>query len=145
MENRQILSRRDSVAMFIAAGLGVGFGYLSILAGYGWLIAAGPYLVLVIPLVVTFLADQRKLLVWQACILSLVLYVLAYDSRLGWMGWSVTLKVAFVFWAIGTIFSSPVPASIFLRRFRGRSKYVAVTAAILFLAALWTVVWRATR
>jgi hypothetical protein len=138
---QNILSFRDGIALIVAITLGVGFAYLSTLAGFAWLVVAGPYTVLIIPSIVIFLADQRKLLVWQACVLSFILYVRANFPG---MGKRDTLKMAFVFWAIGTVFSAPAPAYFYLRRFQGRMRYIVAAAIAVFAAALWLLVKRIT-
>jgi|SRR5712664_299387 len=137
----KILSFRDGIALIVAVGLGIGFAYLSALAGFAWLIVAGPYAFLVIPCVVIFLADQRKFLVWQVCVLSSAIYVRA---KLGGMGKMDTLKMMFVFWALGTIISAPAPAYFYLRRFKGRTRYLAAAAIAVFAVVLWLLVKRIT-
>jgi hypothetical protein len=139
---RNFLSFRDSIALIVAIALGVGFAYLSTLAGFAWLVVAGPYTILVIPCIVIFLADQRKLLVWQVCVLSFILYVRANIPGMGKMD---TLRMAFVFWAIGTVFSAPAPAYFYLRRFQGRMRYIVAAAIAVFAAVLWLLVKRITR
>ena len=62
-----LLSRRDRIALLVATGLGIGFGYLT---GLGGLVFGFPYTFLIIPCVVVIFADQRKLLVWQVCVFS---------------------------------------------------------------------------
>jgi hypothetical protein len=111
------------------------------LAGFAWPIVAGPYTILVIPCVVIFLADQRKLLVWQVCVLSFAIYVRA---KLGGMGKMDTLKMMFVFWALGTIFSAPAPAYFYLCRFKGRLRYLAAGAIAALAVVLWLLVKRIT-
>jgi hypothetical protein len=139
---RSVLSFRDGIALIVAVGLGVGFAYLSELAGFAWLAVAGPYTILVIPCIVIFLADQRKLLVWQVCVLSSIFYV---RMKLGGMGKTDTLKMMFVFWALGTILSSPAPAYFYLRRFKGRTRYLAAAAMVVLAVVLWLLVKKITR
>jgi hypothetical protein len=107
---QKILSFRDGIALIVAVGLGIGFAYLSALAGFAWLIVAGPYTFLVIPCVVIFLADQRKFLVWQVSVLSSAIYVRAKLRGIWKMD---TLKMMFAFWALGTICSG-LPLLIFI-------------------------------
>jgi hypothetical protein len=139
---RSVLSFRDGIALIVAVGVGVGFAYLSELAGFAWLAVAGPYTILVIPCIVIFLADQRKLLVWQVCVLSSIFYV---RMKLGGMGKTDTLKMMFVFWALGTILSSPAPAYFYLRRFKGRTRYLAAAAMVVLAVVLWLLVKKITR
>lgn|SRR5215472_4593544 len=135
--NSQILSLRDGIAVAVAAAFGVTFAYLSARAGFGWIVAAGPYVIVVIPCVVAFLADQRKLLVWQVCILSFVLYILANNWG---MRWKDAVTMVYVVWALGTILSSPVPAYFYLRRFRGRKLLAAIISAIAVLASMYALI-----
>lgn len=133
----KIVSSRDRIALVVATVLGVAFAYLSARAGFAWIMAAGPYVLIVIPCVVAFLADQRKLLVWQVCILSFVLYVL--ENNWG-MKWKDTLTMIYVIWALGTIFSSPVPAYFYLRRFRGSKLHIAILATMILLASMYVLI-----
>ena len=136
-------SSRDSIALIIATGLGAGFAYLSTLAGFGWLIVGA---FLVVPCITIYLADQRKLLVWQICIMSFVLYVLADNLRMGRrVGSKDALKIVFVFWATGTIASSPAPLYWYLRRLQGRTRQVACIAAAILAVVLWVLIQRITR
>jgi hypothetical protein len=119
------LSRKDKIAVPIAGGLGLGFAYLTMLAGFGWLLVAGVYAFAIIPLTVIYLADQRKLLVWQATVIPFAAYVVAANAHLGGLRPAEGLTVFFGFWAGGTVISSPVPAYYYLQRVRTQRHYRA--------------------
>lgn len=138
---QNMLSFRDGIALIIAVGLGVAFAYLSGLAGFAWLLVAGPYALLVIPCVVIFLADQRKFLVWQVCVFSFGIYIRA---KLPGMRNTDTLKMLFVFWALGTILSAPARAYFYVRRFKGPMRYVATVTIAALAVVLWLLTKRIT-
>ncbi|HEV7966803.1 MAG TPA: ankyrin repeat domain-containing protein [Candidatus Acidoferrales bacterium] len=118
-----IFSPKDKIALLLAAVLGPSAAYLSSLAGYGWLVVAAPYAILVIPGVVVYVADQRKRLVSEVCILSYGLYVLVGNWRIGGLGKPEALKIILLFWAIGTVASSPAAIFFCLQKARARKSY----------------------
>jgi hypothetical protein len=61
-------SRRDKIALPVAAGLGVGFGYFALAAPYGAI-----YAFVIIPLLAWYIADQKKLLAWQVSVIFMAL------------------------------------------------------------------------
>ncbi len=77
------LSTRDKIALPVAVLLGTAFGYFSILARLGGTVIGGFYGILIVPLVVVYVADQRKILIWQACIIPFALCVVVENARLG--------------------------------------------------------------
>jgi len=115
-----VLSTKDKIALPVAILLGTAFGYFSTLTGYGGLLIGGFYGILIVPLVVAFLADQRKLLVWQACIIPFALWVIVENARLGALGIAGAFGVFYIFWAVGTVISSPVPLFLYWKRSKGR-------------------------
>jgi hypothetical protein len=138
-------SMRDVLAFTLAVVTGAAAAYLSILGGFGWLVAAGPYAVLIVPCIAVFLADKNKLLVWQTCIFSFVLYILGNQIHMGLRIPILLFKLAFAIWALGTLASSPAPIVWFLLRFKGWKRYVGGLTAILAAFALWLLVNRVTR
>ncbi len=129
-----LLSRRDRIALLVATGLGIGFGYLT---GLGGLVFGFPYTFLIIPCVVVIFADQRKLLVWQVCVFSFLLYLLTKINNDVGLRRGETLRVGLLFWALVEIFSSPIPLGFLLLRLKGRARYIAgVTIAVVVLALL---------
>jgi small basic protein len=77
------LSLKDKIALLVAVLLGTAFGYFSILAGYGRILISGFYGILIVPLIVVYVADQRKILIWQACIILFGICVVVENARLG--------------------------------------------------------------
>lgn len=139
-------SSRDGIALIVAAGLAVGFVHLTKLAGFAWIVVALPYAVLVIPCVAIYVADEQKLLAWQVSVLTFVLCVLGNSIiGRGRMPWNVGVRVVFVFWALGTILSSPAPVYWFLRRRRGRTRFYAATIIAIVTIVLLLLVHRITR
>jgi ankyrin repeat protein len=78
------------------------------LAGFGGVLVGGVYGILIVPLVIVFVADQRKLLVWQMCIVPFALYIAAMNG--------LQAGVFFLFWALGSVISSPVPVYLYWKR-----------------------------
>lgn len=115
------LSTKDRIALPVAILLGTAFGYFSTLTGYGGLLIGGFYGILIVPLVVAFLADQRKLLVWQACIIPFALWVIVENARLGALGITGAFGVFYIFWAVGTVISGSVAKGARGVRFGGYS------------------------
>jgi hypothetical protein len=115
-------SSRDKVALLIAGSLGVAFWYLGRLSGYAGAFVIEFYAVAIIPLVVWRIADQRKFLVWQACVLSFVLTLVVADTLSGQLRGNPieALEVACGFWIIGSLLSSPLPLFIYWQRVKGR-------------------------
>jgi hypothetical protein len=115
------LTTKDKVALPVAILLGAAFGYFSMLAGYGGLLIGGFYGIVVVPLVVLFVAGQKKILVWQACIVPSALWVDVENARLGLLGIAGGFQVFFVFWTLETVISSPVPIFLYWKRSRERA------------------------
>jgi hypothetical protein len=152
-------SLKDRIALLIASGLGAAFAYLSIRAGYGGTVVGGFYGFVVIPLVVAYVADKRKLVVWQACIIPFAIYILAENAFVGGIHWTEGLSIFLGFWAIGAVISSPVPAYFYLQGARKRRSYrvelflvglafVVILCSLSFdpilvfeAAAIWIAIW----
>jgi Ankyrin repeats (3 copies) len=150
------ISSRDKIALLIAGVSGVAFCFLAQFAGYGSAVVTVPYAVAIIPFVISR-ADQRKLLVWQVCILSFTAALVARDSL---SNPKEALEVAFVFWIFGSLLSSPLPLFIYWQRVKERKfkwvrffliggLYLAVIFSrdpflVLGLELTWTLCWLAT-
>jgi hypothetical protein len=131
-----LISRRDRIALLVGIGLGFGFGYLTSLAGNSGFIIGGLYIILGIPGIVIF-ADQRRLSVWQVCVMSFVLSLFAGNS--GDYPWrrGEFQRVTFVCWSLVTVFSSPIPAGFLVLRFKGSVRYfVGIAIAVVAFAVL---------
>jgi hypothetical protein len=119
------LTTKDKVAIVAGILVGTIFGYLTMLAGFGGVLVGGVYGILVVPLVIIFVADQRKLLVWQVCIVPFALYV-GVATGLG-DPWADAAQfdtgVFLLFWALGSVISSPVPVYLYWKRSKAQGGY----------------------
>jgi len=115
------LTTKDKVALPVAILLGAAFGYFSMLAGYGGLLIDEFYGIVVVPLVVLFVAGEKKILVWQACIVPSALWLVVENARLGPLGIAGGFQVFFVLWTFETVISSPVPIFLYWKRSRERA------------------------
>jgi len=117
-------SPRDKIAVLAAVGLGLVFGYLMQQAPYAGLLVGGFYALGIIPLVVFYIADQRKFLVWQACVISLVLVlvegIFSGPSR---DDPKETIKFAFVCWIAVSVLSCPTPLFLYLKHRKGQKSF----------------------
>ena len=120
------LTTKDKIVLPVAILLGTAFGYFSILAGYGGILIGGLYGILIVPLLVVYAADQRKILIWQACIIPFALCVVIENARLGALGKTEGFVVFYMFWAIGTVISSPAPVFLYWKRNKGREKHQVI-------------------
>ena len=137
------ISRRDRIALLVGTGLGFGVGYLTSVAGYSGFIIGGLYAILVIPSVVIF-ADQRRLSVWQVCVMSFVLSLLAGNSHdYPWRRGEYQ-RFSFVCWSLVTVLSSPIPAGFFVLSFKGSGRYFVGIAIAAVAFALLMLVHRIT-
>ena len=117
-----IFSRRDSIALPVAAIVGVVFAYLTIQAGFVGVFIFVFYSLIIIPLIVHFLA-QGKLLVWQVCTLSFVAYIIAKNASLGGFAIGDALQEFHVIWGLETVLSLPLPAYYYFHRAKQRKSY----------------------
>jgi len=94
--------------------------------------------------VLTFAAGPLKFLAWQLAIISLTVTVIQDNFRLDAMNtWEVP-RVAYVFWATGTLLSSPLPAYFFLRSMAPRKRFIFGIAIASVSIAMWLGVKRIT-
>jgi len=138
------LSSRDKIAVLAAVGLGVVFGYLMQLAPYAALLVGGFYALGIIPLVVFYIADQRKVLMWQVCVISLALALVVVRIFSGPFpdDPKETIKFAFVCWIAVSVFSCPTPLYLYLKKRKGQKffwvQFFLVGGLLLGLASsLW--------
>jgi hypothetical protein len=137
------LSFKDKIALLVASGLGAAFGYLAILAGFAGVTVGAFYGIVVIPLVVVFFAEQRRLLVWQVCVISFASAIVMVNVHFRVMRWGEGPAVFLLFWAIGSVLSSPAPGYFYLQRAKKRKSYrmELFFVGLLFLivlCSLWT-------
>lgn len=116
----------------IAAAIALGpvflfLGYRAHLMFAAGAIAYFALCVAVVPLIVAF-GGRFRFLVWQLAALSLALSVVIDDLSIEAVP-SAHLKeftgVAFGFWAIATVLSSPLPIFLFVQRWRARRQHGA--------------------
>lgn len=117
-----IFSRRDSIALPVAAIVGVVFAYLTVQAGFVGVFIFVFYSLIIIPLIMHFLA-QGKLLVWQVCTLSFVAYIIAKNASLGGFAIGDALQEFHVIWGLETVLSLPLPAYYYFHRAKQRKSY----------------------
>jgi ankyrin repeat protein len=103
---------KDKVALLVAVLLGAAFGHFTMLAGFGGVFIGGLYGSLIVPVVVIYVADSSKILIWQACILPFALFV-AFENGL-------QVGVFLLFWVIGSVISLPAPVFFYWRRCHAR-------------------------
>jgi hypothetical protein len=85
-------------------------------------------------------AEEWKLLVWQACVWSFVLCLVAGNS--GDYPWrrGEFVQVVFVSWCLVAIISGPIPAGFYVLRLNSRWRYIAgIAIATLAIALLFAV------
>ena len=137
------LSTKDKIALLVAILLGAAFGYFSIWAGYGGLLIGGFYGILIVPLVVVHVADQRQILIWQTCVISFALCVVIENAHLRALGKAEGFVVFYMFWAVGTVISSPAPLFLYWKRSKGCEKHQVVWLFLgLVLVGLVCSLWR---
>ena len=112
---------KDKIALAAAILLGTAFGYLSVLAGFGGGVVGAVYGILIVPLIVIFVADRRKILVWQACVIPYAVFIALENKSQGappsWVIW-----VFCFFWAMGTALSSPAPAFFYWKAWKSHRR-----------------------
>jgi hypothetical protein len=137
------LTKKDTLAVFVAILLGISFEYFSALAGYGAILVGGLYGIVIVPLVVLYLADQRKILVWQACILPFALAVVGENVLLGGLRGRTVFEPFFLFWVAGTVISSPLPIFLYWKRTKDKAgHHVKWLFVGLVLVGLLSSLWR---
>ncbi len=116
-------SRKDKIALPVACLTGLGSGYVAVQAGYPGVILLGFYSLAIVPLIVQFLADQRRLMVWQACLLPLVAYIMAKNASLGGFGIVEAVQEFHAIWGTTVVLSFPVPAYHYFQQAKRRKSY----------------------
>jgi len=90
----------------------------------------------VVPLL-TVAAGRFKFLAWQTAVISITLAVVGDNVRLNAIQRNEILSVAYVFWAAGTLLSSPFPIYLLLKPLAPRQRYIAFVLIGLIALALW--------
>lgn len=120
-------STKDKIALPVSILLGAVFAYITMVTG--GIVIAAVYAIFVIPLVAIFVAGERKILVWQSCLLSFAICGTAM-AKAG--------DAFFPFWTIPTALSSPVPVFFFWERTKLRKNHQVlwVLCGLPFVAVL---------
>jgi hypothetical protein len=108
--------------------------------------AAGAYFLLcaiIVPLL-TLAAGRLKFLAWQLAIVSVVLAVIGDNLRLNAIHRTEIPSTAFVFWASGTLLSSPVPIYFVLKPLPLRQRYLGGIIIVAIALGLWFGIKRVT-
>lgn len=116
-------SRKDKIALPVACLTGVGIGYLTVRAGYPGVLLLVFYSLVIVPLIVVFVAGTRKLLVWQACTLSVVACIMTKNASLGGFGMVDALQEFHAIWGVEMVLSFPVPAYYYFQGAKKRKSY----------------------
>ncbi|MBZ5722492.1 MAG: hypothetical protein LAO03_19295 [Acidobacteriia bacterium] len=140
----KISPRGERLREWISLVAAVAIGPASLLIGYkipglifGAAAGAGILLyALVVPLL-TLAAGRLKFLAWQLAIISVVLAVIGDNLRLNAIHRSEIPSVAYVFWVVGTLLSSPLPIYFLLKPLVPRQRYIVgiTIGAVAFV--LW--------
>lgn len=126
-----IFSTKDKISFPVSILLGAGFAYLAMLTGA--VDIAAFYAIFVIPLVLIFIAGERKILVWQTCLLSFAICGAAMAKMGG---------AFFPFWMAGAALSCPVPFYFLWHRTRLRKKHRALWVLLgIPLVATLSIFW----
>lgn len=99
---------------------------------------------LVVPLLV-LAAGRMKFVTWQLAIISITLAVIGDNVRLNAGHRAEIAAVAYVFWASGTLLSSPVPIYFMLRPLTPSRRLIFSIMIALLAIALWCGVKRIAR
>jgi hypothetical protein len=116
--------------MFLVAGYSLGLIYAS--AAIFFVICCA----VAVPLFVVG-AGRLKYFVWQLGVASLTLSVIGDNVRSRAILRSEIPRIAFVFWALGTLSSSPVPICFLLMPMTRRRRFLAGTVLAALALALW--------
>lgn len=125
----------------LVAGIAIGpvFLLLAYRAGLVFGLAAVAYFIVcatVVPLL-TYIAGRFGFLVWQLTILSLALSVVGDNLRLKAIHGHEIASVAYVFWLIGTLLSSPLPVYLILKPMAPRRRYIVGSIILVVGVALY--------
>jgi hypothetical protein len=131
---------REWISLIVAVVIGPAF----LLIGYrvpGLIFgaAAGAYILVcatVVPLL-TLAAGRLKFLAWQIAIISIVLAVIGDNLRLNAIHRNEIPSTAYVFWASGTLLSSPLPIYFLLKPLALRQRYIVGIIIGATALALW--------
>jgi hypothetical protein len=137
---------RDWISLIAAIAVGPVFLKIGYKTGLVFDAAAFAYFLccmFVVP-ILTLCAGRLKFLTWQIAILSLAFTVVEDNLRLNAIYPSEIAGIAFLFWALGTLLSSPVPIYFLLRPLAPRQRYAFGVVLAVAALALWFGIKRIT-
>jgi hypothetical protein len=144
---REALTIKDKIALSSGILLGAIFGILAFLAGYGFLVVGGFHGIVILPIILVFIADTGEIVIWQLSVLSFALStalsLVVADASLSGSTKGDAITVFFLFWAMESVISSPVPAFLYWKGSKKRRSYRFewLFLGIVF-AGLVGVLWR---
>jgi hypothetical protein len=131
---------REWICLITAIAIGPAFLIIgNYIPGFIYRAAAGAAIllcVIVVPLL-TLAAGRLKFLVWQLAIISIALAVIGDNLRLHAIFRSEILPVTYVFWAGGTLLSSPLPIYFLLKPLALRQRCIVGIVIASITLALW--------
>jgi hypothetical protein len=148
MDNLSVNGRiREYGSILAAIGIGPLFLVIADRVGLLFRAAASGYMlvcVLVIPLL-TVLARRFKFLAWQVSVASMAITVISDDLRIHAIHRTEIIPVGYVFWAFGTLLSSPLPVYFFLKPLHGRMRTITFICIVAIASGLWLGIYSVAR
>jgi hypothetical protein len=137
---------RERISLIAATAIGPIFLVVGYRAPPAFAPAAVGYILvcfLIVPLL-TAAGGRFKFLAWQLAIFSIDLAVIGDNLRLNAIHRSEIPPTAFVFWAGGTLLSSPLPVYFLLKPLAPRRRWIVGIMVILTALLLWLAIKRIT-
>lgn len=138
---------REWIVLVAAVAIGPAFlliGYQIPGLVFGAAAAADVLLCAIVVPLLTLAAGRLKFLVWQLAIISIVLAVIGDNLRVNAINRSQIPSVAYVFWAGGTLLSSPLPIYFLLKPLALRQRFIVGIIVGAIALALWIGIKRIT-
>jgi hypothetical protein len=138
---------REWISLIAAVAIGPAFlliGYH--IPGLIFRAAAEAYILLcaiIVPLL-TLAAGRLKFVAWQLAVISIILAMVGDNLRLNANYRSEIPSLAYVFWAIGTLLSSPLPIYFLLKPLALRQRFIVGIIIGAIALALWFGIKRIT-
>ncbi|MGA9389504.1 MAG: hypothetical protein WBV69_03570 [Candidatus Sulfotelmatobacter sp.] len=130
---------QDWVSLAAAVGLGPAFlliGYQ--IPGLVFAASAGAWILLCAVVVTLLTAFGRpKLLVWQVAVTSITLAVIGDNIQTNVVQRNEILSTAYVFWAGGTLLSSPLPIYLVLKPLAPSKRFIFAMVIGVIALTLW--------
>jgi hypothetical protein len=139
--NRQFSSRALLPWLSVAAAIAIGpifvcVGYAMRLV-YGLAALAYFFCCAAIVPLITAIGGRIWFLSWQLAIVSLVAAVIEDNLRLNAIHGREIVSVAYGFWAIGAVLSSPLPIFLLLHPLKPRQRYIVGAGVAAVGLAIW--------